>query len=35
MTTDMTNRESVMGIIGISLMAISVIVTVSILQKIK
>lgn len=32
---EMSNRQSIMGIIGISLMAISVIVTVSFLQKIK
>jgi hypothetical protein len=30
---DMTNKQSIMGAIGISLMTISVIITVSILQQ--
>jgi hypothetical protein len=32
---DMNNRESILGVIGISLMAISVIITTSLLQKIN
>jgi hypothetical protein len=35
MQEQMNNRQSIMGIIGISLMAIAVIVTASLLQKIK